>query len=208
MISTASSGKSVRRVARTVLGLAIAQAVAFAVSAQTRSEEGFQGLRWGASEREIEQRFKGQVTRAKCDLALAIASKEFKAKCDSYRIDPYEIAGIPFVLAFDQAASDSTLRAVYLRFREEVTGRSRIKDRREALGYYNAVLSLLRERYGDEKENGVGSPSGILVAKSVWRTRTTRIDLDLMYVDKAGQESYVELKVHYSPLLSRSAGKL
>lgn len=184
-------------------------ACGFPVYAQTTGMGGFQELPWGASERQISLKYRGLVKQAECTAFSRQIAERLKGVCDYPIIEPYQVTGIPFKLAFYLSAKTRSLSSVGLFYEAEVDtpqpNQSLDASWRQR---YQNLRSALSDRYGFRDDENVTSHGRFVGAKATWRRGDTIIELVATFVRGAASPSREQYEVTYRPASDGEGGKL
>jgi hypothetical protein len=164
-------------------------------------------LRWSASEREVRAKF---PTVREDNLCYRPAITEFMRRsdvaCTGLVVEPYEVSGVPFALAFSFKASSRTLASARLSYEGPGAG-TNAQDRRKSFEVrFRSLAALLSERYGSTSPK-VEAGNGMELVLAMFRSRDTEIQL-LGVLHLAGGERAERIEITYRQLGSGEAAKL
>lgn len=180
---------------------------AFAASAQTpASAEAFQGLPWGASVAQIQQRFPiaESHTRRACDPNDA-RTRARGESCRVLTIPRYLINDLDFSATFYLAERDEGLASVLLTAivrMDPSTPHLRVELMAKCAG----LRDLLSQRYGAGEWLSATSTPALFQQTTRWSTPATVVRLDC--ATSASSANELVLWVNYAPAVSPAAGKL
>lgn len=202
------------KAAVTVMAVSFAS-LAFSGSDDVDDVNGFQALQWGAAEKDVYDKYRGKIRKAKCTPATESFAKLFNSVCDKPVMDNYAVVGIPFTLDFGLAADTRRLQSASLAYSEKTDGAKRQPWSQMQNEWWIKVVSIrnaLIDKYGRPGYENFSSPapqSRLAMAEAVWSPGTTRITLSAK-ISKGGgyAESWQDFAKNYRPISGGGAAKL
>lgn len=175
------------------------------VQAQTSASEAFQGLPWGASVAQIQQRFPSATATTVCgnDAKDDAAWREIGRSCQAWMVRNYPVKDLSFQVLFFLSASESNLVSVSLVTHVALKADT-AEARTQSLSRCDGLQALLSQRYGAGEPPWTSSSSpGIAARMKRWSPSGTVVDMNCHARGKR-----LSIGVGYSPAIDPAAGKL
>jgi hypothetical protein len=195
------------------LALSLISMSAYSLSSTLAAENnGFQGIPWGASEKQIDSRFTKGLKKNDCSEFSRMLNAQLGEVCDYPYIEPYEVVGIPFKLSFLLNAKSRKLQRVGLYYSgdlDSITTFGTSDTEREWINRFGNLERALTDRYGKPERVNTESNSLIIIAIRIWRMDETIIQLKSQLTKKsAASSAREEYSILYSSIPMGEGGKL
>jgi hypothetical protein len=175
----------------------------------TQKQEAFQGLAWGATESQIEEKFRGKIKKEECTDDGKVFAAKLGEACDNPKMSDYRVVDIPFTVSFSIDAKNRSLTRVHLTFFGPIPLQGKIEDARlEWKMKHEALKDALTNRYGAPEATDVITTGKTLGQIATWRTSSSVIELTSAFRSYEATLASEEYAIRYRPRLTKDSLKL
>jgi hypothetical protein len=172
---------------------------------QTMPTEAFQGLPWGASTKDIQQRFSDAneyIFDACSNVEEAKRWRERNTSCKAMVISDYRIEKLNFTGTFFLTDGDQTLNSVVLSTTLQLDP-STPYLRPELMAKCKALRDLLSEKYGEGEWLSASNNPAVYLQRTRWNSGATIVDLTCR-----AAENEISMVIGYAPKFGLDSKKL